>query len=282
MRIVAMAAALWIGAQAAAQEAEPAAAETPVEALDPAALDDLVAPVALFPDSLLTQVLVASTYPLEIVKAERWVEDNAALEGDGRVAAVEAEGWDPSVGVLAAGFPDVVGRMADDLDATEALGEALLVDSDAVLDAVQRQRAAAAEIGNLESNDAQTVTVEGDDISIAPADPEVVYVPAYDPNVIYTQPAPSPPVVVEDDGYDSGDLLATGVLSFGAGMLVNEIFDDDDDWDDYWRGPPRVDWRGGGIYARPDRDIDIDVGGDVNIGGQRGRPRPSRRLASRP
>jgi hypothetical protein len=237
--------------------------------LDEVALDNLVAPVALYPDALLAQVLVAATYPLEVVKADRWVTENDALEGDARVEAADGEGWDPAVAVLAAGFPDLVQRMAADLNHTETLGNAVLAQTDDVMDAVQRQRARAAELGNLESNQAQTVTVEGDSISIAPADPEVVYVPAYDPNLAYTQAASAAPVVVtdpDDDSYSSGDLLATGVIAFGAGMLVNEIFDDDDDWDDYWRGPPRIDWNDGNFYPRPGVNIDGDVNIDVDRG----------------
>jgi hypothetical protein len=158
--------------------------------------------------------------------------------------------------------------MEDDLDWTEALGDALLAQSDDVLDAVQRQRARADALGNLESNAAQSVTVEGDAISIAPADPEVVYVPAYDPNLVYSQSASAAPVIATDptdEGWSDGAMIATGVIGFGAGMLVNEIFDDDDDdWGGYWRGPPRVDWDDGNFYPRPGRP-NVDIGGDVNI-----------------
>lgn len=267
-----------------AQEAAP---EPPAEAADDTALlgevalDNLVAPVALFPDALLTQVLVAATYPLEVVKADRWTAENTDLEGEARADAADAENWDPSVAVLAAGFPDLVQRMAADLDHTEALGNAVLAQTDEVMDAVQRQRARAAELGNLESNEAQTVTLEDDAIAIAPADPDVVYVPAYDPDLAYTQAASAAPVVVtdpSDDSYSSGDLLATGVIAFGAGMLVNEIFDDDDDWDDYWRGPPRIDWNDRDFYPRPG----VDIGGDVNIDIDRGNLDLDRGPAFRP
>jgi len=243
-------------------------------------LDDLVAPYALYPDSLLAQVFMASTFPLEIVKADRWVEDNAELPEEQRADAAEAEDWDPSVQVLAAGFPTVVDAMAADLDGTEDLGNALLAQSDDVLDAVQRQRARAAAVGNLQSNEAQTVEVEDDTISIAPADPQVVYVPTYDTAQVYTTPPPAQPVVVEtsDSGASTGALITTGLLSFGAGMLVNEIFDDDDDWDDYWRGPPRVDWDDGYVYPRPG----VNVEGDVNIDVDRDRVDIDRDGAWRP
>ncbi len=232
-------------------------------------LDTLVAPYALYPDSLLAQVFMASTFPLDIVKAERWVEENEDLEGEARGTATEAEDWDPSVAVLAAGFPSVIDAMSAELDSTEDLGNALLAQSDDVFDAVQRQRARAAAMGNLESNEAQTVEVEDDVITVEPADPEVVYVPTYDSQQVYTTQAPAAvqPVVVESDdsGSDAAALITTGLLSFGAGMLVNELFDDDD-WDDYWRGP-RVDWNDGSFYPRPG----INVDGDVNIDVDRGR-----------
>lgn len=107
------------------------------------------------------------------------------------------------------------------------------------------------------------MTLEDDAISVAPANPEVVYVPAYDPTLAYTQSASAAPLVMTDPadpGYSSGDLLATGVIAFGAGMLVNELFDDDDDWGGgYWGGPPRFDWNDRGFYPRPGVDIDGDV-----------------------
>lgn len=268
-------------AEEVAAEAELATEEAPVDDFEPIyaedELDDIVAPIALYPDTLLTQILVASTYPLDVIKADRWVADNADLPSEDRTAALEVEPWDPSLMVLAAGFPTVIQRMAEDIEWTETLGDAVLVQSDDVLDAVQRQRARADVIGNLESNEAQTVTTEGDEISIAPTDPEVVYVPTYDPNAVYNTPPPATAtqpttttVVEDDDGYSGGELVATGLLAFGAGMVVNEVFsDDDDDWDDYWYGPPRVDWDDGNFYPRPGRG-GINVDGDVNIDIDRG------------
>ncbi len=235
--------------------------------LDAADLDALLGPIALYPDPLLTQIFVASTFPLDLVKADRWVAANADLATDARSAAAEAEGWDPSVAVLAAGFPTVVQRMAADLDSTETLGDAVLAQTDDVLDSVQRLRAQAAATGYLDSNEAQTVT-EGEEgeIAIAPADPEVVYVPSYDPAMAYTS-APTAPTYVTTDpvytqpGYSTGSLLTTGAIAFGSAMLVNEIFeDDDDDWDDYW-GPGSIDWDDDEFYHRPD----VDIEGDVNI-----------------
>ncbi|MEM7237174.1 MAG: DUF3300 domain-containing protein [Pseudomonadota bacterium] len=237
-------------------------------------LDGLVSPYALYPDTLLTQVFVASTYPLEVVKAGRWVSENESLEGEERSKAVQEQEWDPSVAVLATGFASVIKRMSDDIDTTEALGDALLVQSDDVLAATQRMRARAQAAGNLESNEAQTVSVEDDEITIAPADPEVVYVPTYTQQV-YTTAPPAQPVIVEQtstsysSGYDSGDLLVTGILAFGAGMLVHEVFFDNDPWYGYWGRPP-VRWGGGGFYAGPRyNDINIDRSRNVNINNRR-------------
>ena len=175
-------------ASAAAPAEELAALPAEEGLLSDDALDDLVAPVALYPNSLLTQVLVAATYPLDVMKADRFLDDNADLPDQERADLVDLEDWDESVRVLAAGFPDVLARMADDIDWTEELGDAMLAQTDDLLDAVQRLRAQADAAGNLESNEAQTVEVEGDSISIAPADPQVVYVPAYDPQTVYTTP----------------------------------------------------------------------------------------------
>jgi hypothetical protein len=195
------------------------------------------------------------------MKADRFLDDNADLPDQERADLVDLEDWDESVRVLAAGFPDVLARMADDIDWTEELGDAMLAQTDDLLDAVQRLRAQADAAGNLESNEAQTVEVEGDSISIAPADPQVVYVPAYDPQTVYTTPVTQPTVVYDDPGVSWGSVLTTGAIAFGSALLVDEIFDDDDDdWDDYWDNDS-IDWDDDSIY--PGRNVDID--GDVNI-----------------
>lgn len=284
--------------EATAESAEAAAIEE-VEAEEPQyseeELDDLVAPVALYPDPLLAQVLVAATYPIDVVKAGRWVGDNKEMPAGEREDAAAAEDWDPSVAVLAAGFPTVLDKMSTEIEWTEDLGDAVLVQSDDVLDAIQRQRARAAAVGNLESNAAQAVTVEEDNISIAPADPEVVYVPTYDSQAVYTTAPTTTPVVVQstEPGFSSGDLILTGLLSFGAGLLVAEIFDDDDDhWYGYWGYHHHhhgrwMDWDDGYFHPRPGcracgNDIDIDTG-DITINRNRvdidrdGRWRPDER-----
>jgi hypothetical protein len=231
--------------------------------LGPSELDELLAPVALYPDAVLTQILVASTYPLDVVKAARLIDQTAALDADARADAVNAEEWDPSLQVLAAGFPSLVTRMGEDLEWTEALGDAVLAQTDDVLEAVQRLRGQASVVGNLESNEAQVVEVDDGAISIMPADPEVVYVPTYDPTLAYTTPAPA---VVSAPTYSITSILTTGAIAFGTALLVDEIFDDDDDWYGYW-GSPHIDWDEGDFDARPNIDIDreVDIDGDVTI-----------------
>jgi hypothetical protein len=251
-------------ATSAAAEADTDQGAPDADLLTADELDVLMAPVALYPDTLLAQILYATTYPLDVVKAGRFVEQNVGMPDKDRADAVKTMDWDPSVQALAAGFPDLVTRMNDNIDWTEQVGDAVLVQTDDVMDSVQRLRDQAAETGYLTTNDAQTVNVSADNtITIAPTNPEVVYVPAYDSNVVYTQPAPAQVVYLDDGGgTDFGDALATGAIVFGTAMILDEIFDDNDPWDDYWRGPSHVDWDNHDFNARPN----VDINGDVNIG----------------
>ena len=158
-------------------------------AFKPEEIEALVAPIALYPDSLLSQVLMASTYPLEIVQAARWVKANPNVKGDAAVKAVESQPWDVSVKSLVA-FPQILEPMDQKLDWTQKLGDAFLADQKAVLDAVQRLRSRADQSGNLKSSEQQKVIVEEAApqqtvIKIEPANPEVIYVPAYNPTVVY-------------------------------------------------------------------------------------------------
>ncbi len=253
--------------EASPQQVSAALAEDPEEGLlSDEELDELVAPVALYPDALLTQVLIASTYPLDVVKADRLIADNEGLEQAALADLAAEEDWDESVRALTAGFPSLVNNMAGEIGWLELLGDAMLVQTEDVLDAVQRQRARADALGNLESNEAQVVEVVDDSITIAPADPQVVYVPTYDPVATYAQPMTAAPVVTTG-GVSTSDVLTTGAIAFGSALLINEIFDDDDDYyDDYWRGP-RIDWDDAELYPR--REVNID--GDVNIDRSRDR-----------
>jgi hypothetical protein len=171
--------------QEAAQQ--PASQDAPAKSTSFAAeqLEQLVAPIALYPDSLLTQVLMAATYPLEIVEAARWVEKNSKLKGDKLEAALEDQTWDPSVKSLC-GFPDVVERMNDNLDWTQDLGDAFLGQQAEVMDAVQTMRRKAFDSGNLKSSKELEVTEQEDKIIIIEsAQPEVIYVPTYCPTAVY-------------------------------------------------------------------------------------------------
>ncbi|MGE5129995.1 MAG: DUF3300 domain-containing protein, partial [Sphingomonadaceae bacterium] len=147
-------------------------------------LDQMLAPIALYPDQLLTQILMAATYPLEVVKAARWSRAHPGLQGDEAVRAVENEDWDPSVKSLVA-FPRVLAVMDERIDWTEQLGEAFLSQEPYVLETIQSLRRRAYEAGNLRSNADTVVTEQGSSILIAPAISTVVYVPYYDPWIVY-------------------------------------------------------------------------------------------------
>jgi len=147
-------------------------------------LDQMLAPVALYPDSLLAQVLMASTYPLEIVQADRFAKKNKDLKGDKLLEAAKNEDWDPTVKSLLQ-FPDVISMMSDKLDWTTKLGDAFLAQQKDVMDSVQRLRKKANEAGNLKTTKEQKVIVEKETIIIQSASPEVIYVPAYNPTVVY-------------------------------------------------------------------------------------------------
>jgi len=166
--------------------------QAPTELLSPQQLDTLVAPVALYPDALLSQVLVAATYPLEIVEAGQWLQRNGNLKGQQLMDAARQQNWDASVQAMAA-FPDVLATMNQDVQWTTALGNAFLAQQSDVMAAVQRMRAQAQANGKLASTPQQTVTTETQGgqtaIDIAPADPQVIYVPQYDPTYIWGPPA---------------------------------------------------------------------------------------------
>ncbi len=144
----------------------------------------LVAPIALYPDELVAQILMASTYPLEIVQADRWVNQHKDLKGDALTKALEKENWDPSVKSLV-NFPSVLSAMSQKLDLTTKLGDAFLAQQKDVLDTIQELRRKAYDAGNLKTTKEQTVVVEKETVVIQPANPQVVYVPTYSPTVVY-------------------------------------------------------------------------------------------------
>ena len=218
-------------------------------------LNALVAPVALYPDALLAQVLVAATYPLQIVEADRLLAESERMSDDELSEAIAEQDWDPSVLVLTTGFPTVVERMADDLDWTEQLGLAMVSQDDDVLAAVQRMRREALDTGYLNSNEAQVVDQTDDQIYIRPADPDVVYVPNYDSNLAFTSTTTTSPYIAPRQIPFANPLVA-GAVAFGAALLVTQLFGDDDNdnddrgWNDYWHRERPIDWRDRQFYPR--------------------------------
>ncbi len=149
-------------------------------------LDQMLAPIALYPDDLLSNVLMASTYPLDVVEAQRWrsAPENAGLQGDALVDAVKSKTWDPSIKALVQ-FPDVLKMMSDQLDWTQKLGGAFLAQQDEVMDQVQFLRSKADASGHLQTNSQQTITQQDGSYVIQPTNPQTVYVPVYEPSVVY-------------------------------------------------------------------------------------------------
>jgi len=173
-----------LAAYPSAQAPAQAAQAPPYTQQTPEQLQQLVAPIALYPDSLVAQILAASTFPDEVVEADRWVQAHPDLKGEALGQAVDQQPWDPSVKALTA-FPSVLGNMDKNLSWTSALGDAYYNDQQDVMDAVQVMRQRAQEAGNLKTTPQQTVATQGSTIGIEPASPDVVYVPAYDPWVVY-------------------------------------------------------------------------------------------------
>jgi Protein of unknown function (DUF3300) len=183
-------------------------------------LDSLVAPIALYPDPLLAQTLAASTYPLEILQLHQWMAKNPGLKDKALFDAASKQPWDPSVQAMAA-LPDVVKRLADDIQWTTDLGNAFLAQESDVMDAVQRMRRTAENKGTLTSTSQQRVetqVIESKEvIVIEQADPQVVYVPSYNPTVVYGAPIyPYPPIYYPSAGY----YAAGAAISFGVGVAM--------------------------------------------------------------
>ncbi|MFZ0979412.1 MAG: DUF3300 domain-containing protein [Candidatus Acidiferrales bacterium] len=200
----------------ATQQAPPSNGQAPPYTQQtPEQLQQLVAPIALYPDSLVAQILAASTFPEQVVEADRWVQAHPDLKGDDLAKAVDQQPWDPSVKALTA-FPSVLGNMDKNLSWTSSLGDAYYNQQQDVTDAVQvmRQRAQAA--GDLKTTPQQVVTAQGSTIVIEPADPDVVYVPAYDPWIVYGDP-----LLPWPGWYDYPGIWYGGpYLSFGFGFPI--------------------------------------------------------------
>jgi len=189
--------------------------QAPAQQLSPQELQQLVAPIALYPDALVAQVLAASTYPTQIVEADRWMQSHSNLKGDELAKEVDKQNWDPSVKALAQ-FPSVLENMDKNLSWTSSLGEAYANDPQAVTDTVQTMRQQAQKAGKLNSNDQEQVTTQGNTIVIQPANPDVVYVPAYDPWVVYGDP-----ILAYPGWYPVPGIFYGGPgLYFGAGFGI--------------------------------------------------------------
>jgi hypothetical protein len=247
--------------QAPAQPPVPMTAQPPVpvtarapaqgKAFSQEQLDQLLAPVALYPDDLLTQLLMASTYPLEVVKANNWAKANKDLKGGEMTKALEKQNWDPSIKSLV-NFPQVLQMMSDKIEWTQNLGDAFLAQQKDVLDTVQKLRKKAYDQGNLKTTKEQKVSVDNTTqvIIVQPASPEVVYVPSYNPTVVYgTWWYPAyPPYYVYPPGYAAG--------AFFTGVAVGVA------WGYAWG---HSDWHGGDV------NIDIDRNTNINRDIDRGR-----------
>ncbi len=185
----------------------------------PEQLQQLVAPIALYPDSLVAQILAASTFPEQVVQADRWVQANPDLKGQALGQALDQQPWDPSVKALAA-FPSVLGNMDKNLSWTSSLGDAYYNQQQDVMNAIQVMRQKAEQAGNLKTTPQQTVTNDDyGDINIAPAVPDVVYVPAYDPWLVYGYPILPWPGWYEYPGiWWGGPYLSFGI-GFGIGWF---------------------------------------------------------------
>lgn len=253
----ALAALLSIALPGRAQTAD-TAAPAPDAALSAEQLDQLLAPIAIYPDAVVAQVLMASTYPLEIVQADRWAQANKDLKGDALTAALEDQPWDPSVKSLV-NFPQVLSMMSEKLDWTTSLGDAFLAQQQDVMNSIQRLRGLAHAQGNLQTTPQQTVTVQQESgaevIVVESSSTEVIYIPTYNPSIIYGPwPYPAyPPYYYYPPGY-----AATAGISFGLGFACGAA------WGYAWGG---CNWHHGDV------DIDIDRNFQLNNRIDRGRYR---------
>jgi hypothetical protein len=209
-------------------------------------LDQILAPIALYPDSLVAQILMASTFPLEAVQADRFAKQNANLKGDALTKALESQNWDPSVKSLV-NFPQVLTMMSEKLDWTQKLGDAFLAQQKPVMDTIQSLRAKAQAAGNLKTTKEQTVIVEEKIIKIESASPQVIYVPTYNPTVVYgawAYPA-YPPYYYYPPGYVAG----RAAVSFAGGVAMGAA------WGYAWGN---TNYNGGNVNINNSQNININ------------------------
>jgi hypothetical protein len=221
-------------------------------------LDQMIAPIALYPDALLAQILVAATYPEQVEEANQWVKTHGDLEGDPLNAALDKMNWDLSVKALVP-FPKVLDMMSAEGEWTQKLGEAFLAQQEDVMGSVQRLRARARAQGNLKSTAEQRVAVKGDSIEIAPANPESVYIPTYNPGSVYGSwgypdyppyaYSPYYPRYVYDPSYVVPGIIVAGALGFAAAVAVGG----------FWhRGWGYWDWGHRRVFVNVHRTININ------------------------
>jgi Protein of unknown function (DUF3300) len=215
-------------------------------------LQALVAPIALYPDALVAQVLAASTFPDQVAVAEYWMQQNNSLTGTALMQAVDKQSWDPSVKALTQ-FPSVLDNLSKNLSWTSSLGEAYHDQASDVMTAIQTLRAQAKDKGNLKSTSQITVVQQSPQtIVIQSANPQVVYVPQYNPAVIYGYPYVVPSYVAPV--YSTGDMVAASMLSFGAGIAVGAMMSGGccgwgySSWNCGWHGTAVI-YHGGGYYG---------------------------------
>jgi len=231
---------------------------TDSDAFDAAQLEQLVAPIALYPDALLMQILMAATYPLEIVEADRWISGQPDLKGDALNQALLEQDWDPSVESLTT-LPSVLKQMSENLDWTQDLGDAFLAQEDDLLDTVQRMRGKAYEAGNLDTTEQQTVTQQADKIIvIESASPEVVYVPTYSPTVVYGPAWGYPSYYYPSYYYPPAP--GYGLLAFGTGVAVGAALWGGCNWG----------WGNNDVNIDIDRNTEFNRNTNNNFNGDRG------------
>jgi len=223
--------------------------QPPSAPLAPEQLQQLVAPIALYPDALVAQILAASTYPTQIVEAERFIQQNPGLQGTALGAEVDKQDWDPSVKALTQ-FPSVLADLDKDLSWTSELGDANSNQQPAVMSAVQFMRGKAEAAGNLKTTPQQSVANQGSDVVIQPVNPDTVYVPDYDPELAYGYPVGLWP------GFYPWWGAENPYLSFGIGYGIGPFFGYGWGWNGWG-----LDWRhgglmyGGGRYAYQSRSF---------------------------
>src|SRR6516162_1261584 len=215
-------------------------------------LQSLLAPIALYPDSLVAQILTASTFPDQVAVADYWLEQNKSLTGSALMQAVDKQSWDPSVKALTQ-FPSVLDNMAKNLAWTSSVGEAYHNQQSDVMNAIQTLRAQAKAKGNLQSSSQITVVQQSPQtIVIQPANPQIVYVPQYNPTVVYGTPYVVPAYVAPT--YSAGDVAAAGIIGFGAGIAVGAMMSGGccswgySSWNCGWHGTAVV-YHGGAYYG---------------------------------